>query len=74
MSPQKNTNLNSKQIKCPLSVVKALFFNESLKTGNFPRYFRIARIVPMYKEGDNTSVKNYHPISVIGWAVLDFFF
>ena len=70
-APLKSCPLNEiptfifKQIKAPLSAVISTLFNESVETANFPRCLKIARIVPVYKEGDNTSVKNYRPISVL---------
>ena len=40
-------------------------YNESLKTGIFPIKWKIAKIVPIFKSGDKTNVKNYRPISIL---------
>lgn len=40
-------------------------FNNSLSTEVFPKHWKIAKVVPIFKNGDNTSVKNYRPISVL---------
>ena len=40
-------------------------FNLSLTTGIFPRDWKVATVVPLYKGGDRTSVGNYRPISLL---------
>ena len=45
----------------PLSHV----FNLSLSSGVVPSQFKIARVVPIYKNGDRQSCTNYRPISVL---------
>jgi hypothetical protein len=39
--------------------------NQSLNTGIFPNKLKVAKIVPVYKNGDNTYIENYRPISVL---------
>ena len=39
--------------------------NESLRSGIFPDSLKIARVVPIFKSGDETDVNNYRPISVL---------
>ena len=41
----------------------AMLFNTSLETNTFPVQWRISRVAPIYKEGDNS--ENYRPISVL---------
>ena len=56
-----------KQVVDPLSIVLSLFFNCSISNGSFPSVFKISRIVPIFKTGDNTSKFNYRPISVLSF-------
>lgn len=49
------------ELAAPLSAI----FNLSLNKGVFPDQLKIARVVPIYKNDDRTSVNNYRPISVL---------
>jgi len=48
-----------------LSPIIAQLFNRSVVCGIFPACLKVARITPIYKQGDRTLVKNYRPISVL---------
>lgn len=37
----------------------------SLVNGLFPDVFKTARIVPIFKKGENTNVQNYHPVAIL---------
>lgn len=39
--------------------------NKSFQEGSFPDHLKIARIVPVYKKGDNSLPQNYRPISIL---------
>ena len=39
--------------------------NLSLRQGYFPRELKIARVIPIFKGGDPTEIKNYRPVSVL---------
>ena len=43
----------------------AMLFNTSLETSIFPDIWKIARVAPIYKEGDKSEKTNYRPISVL---------
>jgi hypothetical protein len=72
-------NLNNKKSagndQIPLTIMKssvtniaaplASIINHSLLTGNFPDTLKIAKVCPIYKNGDKSLVENYRPISVL---------
>ena len=43
----------------------AFMFNTSIQTSMFPDSWKIARVTPIYKNGDRTDESNYRPISVL---------
>jgi len=40
-------------------------FNESLQQGIFPDKMKVAKVIPLYKSGDNQLITNYRPISIL---------
>lgn len=54
-----------KNISPLISKSLATLFNLSIETGTFPKHFKTAIVVPIYKAGDKTNVTNYRPISLI---------
>ena len=54
-----------KLIKNEISKPITLIVNQSLKTGIFPKAFKIAKVKPIYKKGDKTDLNNYRPISLL---------
>ena len=43
----------------------AFLFNISIETGRFPDSWKVARVTPIFKDGDKTEKSNYQPISVL---------
>ena len=43
----------------------AFLFNTSIETSQFPDSWKVARISPIFKDGDRTQKSNYRPISVL---------
>ena len=43
----------------------AFLFNISIETSQFQATWRVARITPIFKDGDRTVKSNYHPIAVL---------
>ena len=43
----------------------ALIFNESLWKGVFPEKWKVARVTPIFKSGQQSEMSNYRPISVL---------
>ena len=48
-------------------IIKPINFicNLSLNTGVFPEQMKIARVLPLFKSGDESSVSNYRPVSIL---------
>ena len=53
---------DSKEVVAPLL---AHIFNVSLNNGIFPNKLKVARVSPIYKEGDKKERGNYRPIFVL---------
>ena len=53
--------------KCFRSLHKPLLhiFNASLQNGTFPDELKIARVTPLFKNGSDSDLGNYRPISVL---------
>jgi hypothetical protein len=45
-------------------------FNLALATGIFPDELKMAKVTPIYKEGEKSNCGNYRPISVLPWSVI----
>ena len=54
-----------KQIKHELCPTSSMIINQSLVTGVFPDKLKIAKVVPIYKKGDERMLENYRPVSVL---------
>ena len=70
----KNTNstgyddFSTKFLKISSSLVAkdlAKIFNLAINTGIYPDNLKIAKVIPIFKNGDQTSVNNFRPISIL---------
>jgi hypothetical protein len=54
---------------CKLVLVEPLYifyiYNFILKRNEFPKYWKISRITPVFKNGNKNEILNYRPISLI---------
>ena len=48
-----------------LSIPLLHIFNKSLQMGIFPEKMKVAKVIPIYKKGDNLMISNYRPISLL---------
>ena len=61
-------NISSYFLKLALPFIEnslAFMFNTSIETSMFPGSWKIARVTPIYKNGDRADKSNYRPISVL---------
>ena len=54
-----------KAVQTSISTPLAHLINNSLQTGSIPKQLKRAKVVPLYKSGENTEVSNYRPISLL---------
>jgi hypothetical protein len=54
-----------KQIKHVIVKPLTMIINQSLKTGIFPDKLKIAKVIPLFKKGDDMACNNYRPISLL---------
>ena len=48
-----------------LSPILAKLFNLMTVTGLYPQDFKLAKVIPIHKSGDTSSINNYRPISIL---------
>ena len=54
-----------KSIKSLLSPILSSLINKSFTTGVFPKFLKIAHVIPIFKSGNKTDPGNYRPISIL---------
>ena len=54
-----------KLIKEEIAPILKIIINQSIETGIFPEKLKDAKVLPIYKKGDNYLFENYRPISLL---------
>ena len=54
-----------KTVKLELIESITIIINQCLRTGIFPDKLKIAKVIPLFKKGDDTKFNNYRPISIL---------
>ena len=54
-----------KEIKKEISGPLSSLINLSFDTGEFPNCLKLAKVIPVYKKGDQQECNNYRPISLL---------
>ena len=54
-----------KDIGVVIAPTLSVIINQSLCTGVFPDKLKIAKVIPFFKKGDESLIKNYRPISLL---------
>lgn len=54
-----------KFVKDVISIPLSILINQSFLTSIFPDILKLARVIPLFKQGDTSSITNYRPISIL---------
>lgn len=54
-----------KKIRIEINEPLVFLFNHTIRTGIFPDSLKTARVIPIYKKGDENLLDNYRPISIL---------
>lgn len=54
-----------KHVKEILSHILSKLINKSISSGVYPNCLKKAKVIPLYKSGDHTTLGNYRPISIL---------
>ena len=61
-------SINAKFLKISspfIAPILSKIFNSMLKSGLYPDELKIAKVIPIYENGDATKCTNYRPISIL---------
>lgn len=61
----KISNYMIKKLKLSLIKPYTIVINKSLREGIFPNQYKIAKVVPLFKNGERDDFNNYRPISLL---------
>ena len=57
-----------KNIDCIIDPLSHIF-NLSFQTGTFPNKMKLAKVIPLFKDGDKHMLTNYRPVSLLSQFV-----
>jgi hypothetical protein len=63
--PDKISNKMIISIKNEIAKPLCLLFNKSLRLKKYPRSWKIAHVIPLFKNGDKSLPSNYRPVSLL---------
>ena len=63
--PDGYSNILLKVIEPEISIPLALLINQSIHSGTFSNKLKIAKVITIFKKGDNVIFNNYRPISLL---------
>ena len=63
--PDNISNSLIKLVSAPLSYALNILFNKIISKGHYPKDWKVAHVVPLYKTGDPSMPNNYRPISLL---------
>ena len=70
-----NDTISSYFLKLALPFMEtslAIMFNTSIETSRFPKFWKLARVNPIFKGGDRSDKSNYCPLSMLSVISRDF--
>ena len=68
LNPNKSSDMSPRILKLfrgKLSPVLSVLFNNCMYAGVFPDPLKIARVIPLFKNGNRNDITNYRPISLL---------
>ena len=68
LNPNKSSDMSPRVLKLfrgKLSPTLDILFNNCMYSGVFPDVLKIARVIPLFKSGDQNDITNYRPISLL---------
>ena len=67
-NPNKACNISVRILKLHINILLpklTLLMNDCIQSGYFPDELKIAKVLPLYKNGDVNCLNNYRPISIL---------
>ena len=68
LNPNKSSDISPRIFKLYRGIIAptlSILFNNCVYSGVFPDTLKIARVIPLFKNGDKNNIANYRPISLL---------
>ena len=65
VGPDIISNKMLKEVKYEIAKPLSILFNRSLRDRKFPKYWKLANVIPLFKQGDKSLVSNYRPVALL---------